>query len=110
MNTTALTDCFGSVFFSSFAFLGFAVSGFLGVFFWEEWKTNKDKIKNKTKNKADHKMQTTKPLSPDFFKRRNQTTQTQHNTNKMSKMETNNTREKQNKNKHMKLQNYKTTL
>ena len=46
-------------------------------------------------------MKTTKPLSPVFQKGENQTTQTQHNTNQMSKMERNNTRQA-NKNKNIK--------
>ena len=56
-------------FFSAFLFLGvFAVSVFGGSFFERNDKQKKTKFKTKQqKRKDDHKMQTTKPLSPGFF-------------------------------------------
>ena len=62
VNTTALTDYLFVRFFCIFVFWVFAVSGFWGVFFERNEKTN---FKTKQqKRKDDHKMQTTKPLSP----------------------------------------------
>ena len=86
------------VFFLHFCCL-FAVSCFCR--FFERNDKNKKATKLKTKQqtrKEDHKMQTTKPLSPIF---KNQTTQTQNNTRQVSTMETSNTR-KTNKNQNMK--------
>ena len=97
-NTICEHNCFFCPFFSAFLlFSVFAVSGFFEGSFLRRMKkkTKKTKFKTKQKRKDDHKMQTTKPLSPVFKEEKSQTTQTQYNTNQMSKMETNNTRKKQ---------------
>ena len=100
MNTTALTDFFCPV-FSAFCFFGFMLCPvFWRVFFFER-NEKKDKIQNKTtknkKRKKDHKMQTRRPLSLVTKK----TTQNRNNTNELCfKMETNNSRQNKQEQKH----------
>ena len=89
MNTIALTELFVCPFFSAFLFFGvFAVSGLGGHFFWKEWKTKKSR-QNNQKKKHHHKMQTRKPLSL-VYKKRKQTTQTQHNATSLFRLQTDN--------------------
>ena len=107
VSTTALTDFIVCLFFLHFCFFFvFAVSGFWGVFILRGMKIQKrqnSKQNNKKRKKTTRCKQQNHLVL--LLKKKNQT-QTQNNTNQMSKMETNNTR-KTNKNQNMKLKNYK---
>ena len=101
-----------SRFFCIFVFLGFCCVRFLGGPFWEEWKKTKFETKQQKGKKTTRcKQQNDLVLFLVPRKReKNQTTQTQNNTNQMSKMETNNTRKNKQEPKHETEKIYKTTL
>ena len=84
------------------------MSGFLwGLFLRGMKKTKKDKIQNKTtKRKEDHKMQTTKPLSPVFFyKKKKKNRQHSHNTIQIKCLKWKQHKQNTNNNQNLKLKN-----